>query len=325
MTKNTYFKYALIAIVLVFLAVAGLLLLQQWEKGKETAPETETPRDDTVLYQGETYVKKTNVETFLVLGLDKSGDAQVSESYNNDLNADFLMLFVLDHGTKQYSAIHINRDTIAEMNVLGVSGSRVDTVTKQIALSHNYGNGGAMSCRNTADAVSKLLNGVKINHYMSLKMDAVGIVNDLLGGVTLELLEDFSNVDPAMVKGAPVTLNRDQALHYVRTRYELTDSTNSTRMIRQKQYINAMLEQFRLRTETDHEFSAKALLELADYMVSDRSATQLQSIVDQMQSYTYTGISDIAGESKVGEHAEFYPDEASILDIVIKKFYELAD
>ena len=37
-----------------------------------------------------------------------------------------------------------------------------------------------------------------------------------------------------------MTLQGEQALRYVRTRYGLEDSTNSTRMARQQQYINAL-------------------------------------------------------------------------------------
>ena len=37
---------------------------------------------------------------------------------------------------------------------------------------------------------------MKIDHYMTLTMDAVGILNDLAGGVTLEVLDDMTELDP---------------------------------------------------------------------------------------------------------------------------------
>ena len=325
MTRNTYYKYALIALGLIFLIAVGFILLQSWEKGQDDFPEQET-EENTVLYQGTAYVPKKNVETFLVMGLDQSGDNTVSESYNNNLNADFLMLFVLDHDAKKCAAIHINRDTMAEINVLGVSGSKIDTVKKQIALSHNYGNGGSTSCHNTADAVSGLLNGIKVNHYISLKMDSVAILNDLVGGVQVEILEDFTSVDAALIKGETVTLTGEQALHYVRTRYELDDSTNSTRMSRQKQYLEALFEAFRQRSLVDSDFSADAVVKLSEYMVSDRSVNQLQSLADQFKEYEFTGISDIAGESRMGDRfVEFYADEASVEALVMQLFYKPQD
>lgn len=322
MTRNTYYRYALIALGLIFLIAVGFIFLRSWEEDRDEFPEV-TTEENTVVFQDVAYVPKDNVETFLIMGLDQSADSAVSESYNNNLNADFLMLFVLDHDAKQCAAIHINRDTMAEINVLGVSGSKIDTVTKQIALSHNYGNGGATSCHNTADAVSGLLNGVKVNHYMSLKMDAVAILNDLVGGVSVELLDDFTSVDATMIKGETVTLTGAQALHYVRTRYELDDSTNNTRMKRQKQYLGALFDAFRLHSQADSAFSADAVVKLSEHMVSDRSVTQLQSLAEKFKDYAFTGISDIAGESRVGEQfVEFYPSAASIDEIVIKMFYE---
>ena len=37
----------------------------------------------------------------------------------------FLLLLVIDHATKQCSAIQINRDTMAAISVLGIGGKRV--------------------------------------------------------------------------------------------------------------------------------------------------------------------------------------------------------
>ena len=51
--------------------------------------------------------RKKNIETFLVLGLDKFEGQVQSSSYNNDQQADFLMLFVFDNDKKEYSAIVI--------------------------------------------------------------------------------------------------------------------------------------------------------------------------------------------------------------------------
>ena len=73
-------------------------------------------------------------------------------------------------------------------------------------------------------------------------MDAVPVFNDLVGGVEIEVLDDFTGIDDTLVKGKTVTLMDEHALHYVRTRKDLEDSSNSTRMKRQQQYINALYE-----------------------------------------------------------------------------------
>ena len=215
---------------------------------------------------------------------------------------------------------------MAEMNVLGLNGNPVGSVTKQLALSYNYGNGGKISCRNTLDAVSELLLGVKINHYMSVTMDAVPIYNDLVGGVTLEVLDDFTGIDDALVKGQTVTLSGSQALTYVRTREGLEDDTNVARMIRQKQYLTALREKTVEKLDSDTQFAAELTVKMSDYLISDRSVTQMQELLNKFSSYEFTDTLDLEGENKVGEKfMEFYPDEDSILDTVIKAFYQVSD
>jgi LCP family protein required for cell wall assembly len=251
--KSSYIKIGVVAVILIFLVVAGLVLLHRWEDSRGKFPEHEV-EGTTIEYQGKKYALSENVETFLVLGLDKFEGEGMTDSYNNDKQADFLMLFVFDNDTKKCTAIQINRDTMVAVNVLGVAGNKVDTLTRQIALAHTYGNGRDVSCRNTADSVSSLLKGVKVNHYLSVMMDAVPIFNDLVGGVEVVVLHDFTGIDDTLVKGETVTLMGEQALRYVRTRNGLEDSTNSTRMERQQQYINALYDKTMSRIHGDESF-----------------------------------------------------------------------
>lgn len=319
--NNRTFRVIIICLIFVFLLSSVLLGISIWEKQQgKYLPDDEF--ETSVEYNGVEYDKNENIETFLVMGLDKFDNTESSDSYNNNYQADFLMLFVFDNAEKKYSAVHINRDTMAEINVLGVAGQKVDTVTKQIALAHSYGNGKEVSCRNTADAVSNLLLGMQVNHYISLTMDAVPTVNDLVGGVEVTVLDDFSGVDDTLIKGQKVTLTGEQALHYVRTRYGLEDSSNSTRMQRQRQYINSLQTKLLQRIEADEQFVVDASLKLSDHIVSDRSITQLQELARKFSAYTFEGIKTIDGENSLGEKfVEFYPDEASVESTVIDLFY----
>lgn len=319
--KKILLKFITIALVVVFLVSALMIGLEIWESQQGKFPEIST-EDNNFIYDGKEYVLKKNIETFLVLGLDKYEGESVKDSYNNDKCADFIMLFVFDNENKKFSTIHINRDTMAEMNILGVAGNTVDTVIKQISLSHTYGNGKDVSCRNTAESVSELLNGIRVNHYISLTMDAVPVLNNLVGGVEVTLLEDFTGVDESMVKGEKVLLNGEQALIYIRSRYGLEDSTNSARMERQQQYINAFYNKLRESAEKDEEFIVEASMKISDFIVSDRSANQLQELAKKVNEYEFLGIKDIEGESKKGEkYMEFYPEKSSIDEIVVDLFY----
>ena len=323
-TKNSkiVLKIVTACLVIVFIASGVLLGLEIWDKNRSKFDEQHFG-EETVIYNGQEYVLKSDVETFLVMGLDKYKGTSSADSYNNDKQADFLMLLVFDDEAKKCSAIHINRDTMADIDILGVAGDKIDSVKKQIALAHTYGNGKNVSCRNTADAVSRLLNDIKVNHYISLSLDSVGVFNDLVGGVEVTVLDDFSGIDNTLVKGQNITLNGKQALNYVRERYGMEDSTNATRMNRQKQYLQALHTKTQEKMKADKEFLIKATAKMADYIISDRSATQLQEIGKKLNEYEFCGILDIKGESKKGKEViEFYPDNDSLDKLVIDLFYQ---
>lgn len=323
-TKNNYLKYIAIALVIVFLVAAAFLLLEVWENREGRFPVSST-EDGVVEYNGKEYVQKENIETFLVLGLDKYEGSDSADSHESGVQADFLMLFVFDNETKQCTAIHINRDTMTRVNKLAVGGSTVvETYTKQIALAYNYANADndKIKCRNTKDSVEYLLNGVKVDHYLSLTMDAVPASSDLVGGVEVTVLDDFTGIDETLVKGEKVTLTGEQALCYVRTRYGLEDSTNSTRMARQQQYIDALYSKINSRIEADDEFLVKLVDTMDDYVVYDSSDQKMLKFAEKFDDYEFLGIKEIEGESKLGdEFIEFHPDEDSIWEIVIDLFY----
>lgn len=320
--KRKLMRGLAVALLAVFLLTGAFLLVELWEKRQSIFPEQKT--ENTVYeYNGVEYVKNEDVESFLILGLDKFEDAINNDSYNNDQRADFLMLLVFDNSEKKFTAVHLNRDTMVNMNVLGVAGQKIGTVNKQLALAHTYGNGRDVSCRNTADAVSELLNGVKVNHYLSITMDAVPILNDLLGGVEVTVLDDFSGIDDTLIKGETVTLHGDHALTYVRERYGLEDSSNSTRMVRQRQYMTAVYDKAMLKIENDDNFVIEASSKLADYIVSDRSVNQLQEIAKKLSQYKFTEIETLEGESVIKDGLmEFRPDADSIDKIVFELFYK---
>ena len=77
------------------------------------------------------------------------------------------------------------------------------------------------------------------------------------------------------------------------------------------------------RIDADDEFVVEASLKMSEYIVSDRSVTQLQTLAEKFNQYEFLGIKDIDGTSKMGaEYIEFYPNEESIKEIIINLFYE---
>ncbi len=321
--KRLLLKAGAVFFAAMLLLSTGLLLLSQWEKHYREDQVDATLMEERITYNGQEYVLRDDIETLLVLGLDTFENAD-SDSYRNDKQADFLMLLVMDKQDNSCKAIQINRDTMAQLDVLGVAGDKVGTTTGQLALAHTYGNGREVSCRNTATAVSNLL-GVDIRHFVSVSMSAVPLYNDLVGGVTLEIADDFTSVDPTMVQGTQVTLTGQQALLYVRSRYGLDDPTNNQRMVRQKQYLHAVMEATEQRIQEDKSFVTTAIREMDTYWVSDCPATQLEDMMTRYTTSHPETIYTIEGTTQLGEEfLEFYPDADSVKQIVIACFYEPA-
>ncbi|MBP5236278.1 MAG: LCP family protein [Clostridia bacterium] len=314
-------RYVMVALAFVFVASVALIGISIWDARHGVFSSRDVQLEKTIEYNGSSYVLKDGIETFLLIGLDKTSDYEISESYNNDSQADMLVLFVFDTREKTCKAIQINRDTMTEVNVLGIAGNKIDSIIEQIALSHNYGNGREVSCRNVANAVSKLLLNARVDHYLSMTMDCVGIINDAVGGVEVTVLDDF-NGESGLVKGETVKLKADQALTYVRGRRNVGDGTNISRMERQRQYFDAVFQKLKNKIDEDRGFVLDVLEDINGKIVSDRSVTQLEELFNKISDYDFSFVDIMKGESTVGdEFMEFYPDENSVKELVIKCFY----
>lgn len=322
---------AILAVVLVLLA--GMLLLQRWENtqdapvsssGPSSAVEADVPVDgrEITYYNGTAYAKREDLETVLLLGVDKF-EGETPEGYLNNQQADFLLLLVMDKQHETCTPIQLNRDTMTEIQILGVTGEPAGTFTGQLALAHTYGSGEEDSCENTVLAVENLLYGMEIDHYVSLTMDGVALLNDLVGGVTVEVLDDFSGIDDSLVQGETVTLQGQQALTYVRSRGGMEDSSNLRRMERQRQYLAALQQQLKAAVQQEDGFTLDALLQLNEYMVSDCTVNQLSDLGDSLAAYQVSDILTTPGDAQEGEEfMEFTVDEAALQQLVMDVFYE---
>ena len=324
----------LIIIVLLLVIGVGLFGVSQWEKRQvETEiAQFDTTEDEfitgkvTLEESGKTCVLRDDLDTYLIIGLDKVTDTLSDPEYHtNNQQSDFLFLMVVDKSAKTYSAIHLNRDAMTEIQRLGMSGKKIGTFTGQLALAHTYGSGGKDSCRNTVQAVSTYLLGVPVEHYFSLTMDAIPVLNDLVGGVTVHIDDDFSAVDPSLEQGKDVHLQGQQALTFVRSRMYVDDGSNLSRMNRQREFINALYGQMTEKLQKDDGFAARLASRLADYSISDLTTTELSNLADQLKDYRFTGIRTIAGDAvKSEKYMEFYTDENALRSLIKEVFFTKA-
>ncbi len=299
-----------------------LLLTGCFGSPRQTEPTQTLPEPGVVLYQNERYRLREELTTILILGLDKFEQEPDPYAYTNQLQSDFILLMVLDEAEGSYTSLHIDRDTMTDIQRLGVGGDETGTFVGQLALAHTYGSGGSDSAVNAMEAVSGLLHDMYIDHYITLTMDAVAMLNDLVGGVTVTVLGDFSQVDPSLVKGEQVTLQGDQALTYVRARYGVDDQTNQSRMVRQRQYLTALFDKVLEHQRDEDDFTANALAKLSGSFTTDCNVSWLSNLAQTLEGYTANPILSIEGESRQGEEfMEFYPDETALYETVLSLFY----
>ena len=327
-SRRDFFKAAGLTVATLAALGGGAYALQRWDDSQNAVSVSDTgPGNDhreaaelkELTYKGKTYRQRPELETYLFMGIDTMGAAVGVNSYAGGGQADVQIVAVLDNEARTWQALQLNRDSIVRVPVLGVGGDIVAYEDEQLALAHYYGNGREQSCENTVLAVSMLLGDQPIDGYMAVNMDAVGILTDLVGGVTLTVTSDFSAIDPSLVQGETITLTGEQALTYVRSRANIDDETNLARMNRQRQYMTALEEKW---MQKDANFVVEAYDALADYMVTDIASGTAAEIGERMQDYTQLEVLTIDGENVVeGEHWAYYLDEDSLQETILQLFY----
>jgi len=307
------------AVVFVAVVIIGFGMVERFLDRKPSNSDEETvfsymDYPGAKYYNGAYYTPKKNLDTLLILGIDSSEDRPDSTQ------SDFLALLILDRDQESFSVLQLNRDTMVDIPRNDDNGVPLKPLRGQLALAHAYGEDDRARCLNTVHAIETLLYDIDVENFISLTMDAVPILNDSVGGVTVQLLDDFSHVDPSYVKDAVVTLHGSDALTYVRARGELEDSSNLSRMNRQRQYLAALFEKF---AAEDVEQNTDAMMDVSEYLVTDYTTSQLSQLLERIRNYTNDGVVTLKGEAVVGtSFMEYHIDEESTKETIIRLFYD---
>jgi LCP family protein required for cell wall assembly len=291
----------------------------------DSAEPPETPEQGTLRYKNKTYRYNSDIITLLLLGIDKRGDIESAYTAGKGGQADTIILAVLDTKNKKISFISVSRETMTEIELYSVFGDAVCSETAQLALSYAYGGDPQKSCELTETAVSKLFYNLPIHGYFTLNESAIQVLNDMVGGVTLTLLDDFSAQDASMTKGASITLSGKQAELYIRGRMELSDGTNESRMKRQRQYMNAFIDKAVLKLKADAALPLTVYNAVRPYAVTDLSINEMLFIASEAVKYGFSidNVYTVAGTSKDGDKfSEFYVDETALYELILSVFYD---
>ena len=271
---------------------------------------------------GNIYSYYHDFETYLIMGTDKTGaDSKV---YQGSMS-DFLMLVIVDKTDNNYSFLPINRDTMSEVRLIQDDGTGAATAELQLCTAHWYGGNAGQSCANTVESISKLFGGLKIDGYYAIPMDEIPKLNHSVGGVTVTLLEDFQDIDRQMKKGETLALSDEQAYHYIHDRYGVGDEKNTSRMKRQQQYMEDFFTKAKEKAKSDKAYVSQLFRKFEQTATTNLTAKKISGLTNRLIKGTQKGFFEIQGTSKIGkalgdgiDHAEFYPDKKSIIDVMTK-------
>lgn len=320
--KNRKKTGNLLLILLILLAVAAVgtvIWLEQSQKTSETSTKTQD-NQGYINYKGEKYVYNGNLKTLLFLGVDKDETATVRDVTGRSGQTDCIILMILDQQEKTIRLMEISRDTMADVDIYGMEGDYLDTETAQIATQYAYGTGEKDSCRLTVETLSDLLYNVHINDYMALNMAGIAPVVDAVGGVELTMQKDETEIDPDFTEGSVIILNGEQAERFLRYRDTGATGSNTDRMARQTEFIQALFKKVSKSGDGGLDMVKKFWNAGEEYLTSSINLNTMEKLT----SYTVDpDIITLDGEMCAGEeHDEFYPDEEKLQQLIIDIFYE---
>ncbi|SER71241.1 LCP family protein [Psychrobacillus sp. OK032] len=163
--------------------------------------------------------KKKEPFSVLVLGVDE-------RSYDKG-RSDTMIVMTVNPTSKSTKMLSIPRDTYTEIIGRGVKDK----------INHAYAFGGIEMAMNT---VENLLD-IPIDYVLQVNMESFKDIVDAIGGITVTNSLDFTSGPYSFPKGTN-TLNGDEALAFIRMRYE-DPRGDFGRQDRQKQVIQAVLRE----------------------------------------------------------------------------------
>ena len=320
----------ILLVILLLIAIVAITFYALYSNGKSNLVVEDSTADyeETIEYNGHTYVYNSNRVAFAFLGVDKESIDDTAEyDYGQSGQSDTDMVAVVDVTTGEMDLIVIPRDTLVEIDLYDTSGKFIGTEEKQICLAYAYGDGGELSCTNVTTAMSRVLLNVPIEKYFALDLSGISELNDAIGGVTLQSLADFE--DEGISEGDTITIMGDFAETYVRQRSLDYIEASLARTERQKQYLQAYFEQLKSAVGDDFSVIADLYNAGSDYSqtnVTLSDITYMATVVishgiGEYDTYTIDGEMTSVEADEEGVYAQYVVDEDSVMEIVLECFY----
>lgn len=324
--------FAGLAVVLIFLGVAGIWIYQtqKIQKSRDVRAGSGMAEDAgssyrNITYKGKEYQYNSLITTVLYAGVDSEGKMQEYARYAAAPNADSMALLVLDKKHGKISVIQLSRDTMTEVRRYTMNGTDRGTYLTHLGYAYTYGDGGEVSCENLREAVSGLFRGIPVNEYVVTNLSSIQYLNSLAGGVTVTVPNDsLSAKYPEMAEGTEVILDETNLETFLRYRDTSEHYSNQPRLERQKTYLTAYIQKVQTILPEDPEGMWNKLEDIEDYVQTSVTKNKYLKFVNLLEQTELTEESfyELKGEHRTGaKHDEFYADEEALMELIIELFY----
>ncbi len=280
----------------------------------------------TVSHNGKYYTRNEDVVAVLFMGIDIPAEKLHNETgvQTGTHQADTLIVGAFNTADGSIRLINIPRDSMVDVYKLDAMYRYAYTERGQIATQYSFGDGGAISSTYTMDAVSRLLMGVPIYRYVTMSLSGIERATDLVGGVELEIDEDFTDLDRHMKEGATLTLNGRQATLYCRQRDTRVGDSNLARMRRQMRFCDAFLSVIKRKVKENPAFLITFYNEMNREMITNLTFDEAMLLAKQGLGFAFTAetLKTVPGEMV---EREYIVDDEALQGIVIDTFYTPAE
>ena len=293
-------------------------------------------QDDWLVYHEKIYEYKEDSINFLLLGIDKTGELDRTTDLSDwDAGqADAVFVVSLDPGEKKVSVIGIPRNSMAYVEMFDKDSSSLGYLYNQLCLQYGYAGGGELGLEATKRVVSEILYHLPIHGACAINFDAIGIVTEKIGGVEITIKEDLSILGPEFAEGNQVVIKGDNTLHYLIYRDTSVVGSPTTRLTREKEFLEAMIHKAIACVKSDPKIVGSVYNAILPYMNTD--ITLDKAVYLAMNSLDYKVSSDsfyqlqgkdveVTGIGEFGEERtfnDFYLNEDYLLETVVKVFYK---
>lgn len=230
-------KFVLIGIIsmICLLVIIGLMASSKYETMKnphnafrKDLNKQEESTDDS----NKEVSSQKNIINILLLGVDST---EKREAENMGYRSDALMLVSMNLDTKKVKLISVPRDSYTE-----IPGKKdKDKINHAMA----FGGGPKKKGNQYAmEAVETLLD-ININYYLTMDLDAIQNMVDVIGGVTIDVEKDMYIGENLIIKKGIKKLSGKDALIYLSNRNAPTG--DFARIHQQQKFMIALLKEIK--------------------------------------------------------------------------------